>query len=80
MNRDYSKIRTIDELNDAIHEVRSQMKGKGGDIANGIYGLREAYKPANLLGMGVKTASSDSLPFDRYLLNGIRKVKSWFTK
>jgi len=75
----YSQIRNIDELESALKDVKMSLGGKKVEISDNLYGLRESYSPTNLLGMGLKSAST-SYPIDKYLLDKVRKLKSFFSK
>lgn len=49
MSRKYNKIRTADELQEAIESVRREIKGEGKVLSLKYRGLKEHYSPVNMV-------------------------------
>ena len=55
--RKYLDIKTLDELNAAIHNNRARIEAKGDSVQTGLTRVQDFYTPQNLALQGVRRAA-----------------------
>lgn len=71
----YHDIKTADELQAAIREVRGELKRKGKSVENKYDSLRNHYSPSNLV-MGFLRRNSDYFNWADMSLHAVRFLKA----
>lgn len=59
MKSKYSQITNLQELEAAQKQLRRKISHKEKEVTERLYGLRDDYAPANLLGMTLRTTETD---------------------
>lgn len=59
MSSKYSQISNLAELEAAQKQLRHKLSRKEKEVTDRLYGLRDDYAPANLLGMTLRTTEAD---------------------
>lgn len=70
----YSEIKTMDQLERAQKQVKVRLEGKGDDVRDSFFDMRESYSPSRLMVSGLKSVSA-YIPFDQLLLTTVRRLK-----
>ena len=79
MRSNYQDIKTMDELNGAIHRNRARIEAKSGDVGESFGQLQAFYTPQNLALQGVRKAAFN-INFYTTALTLVRALKRQINK
>ena len=75
MRSDYSKIKTVKDLDESRRRLRREIEAAADTMRGGVASVKASFAPVHLLVSGLKSVSG-FIPFDRLALSAIGKLKA----